>query len=88
MRRKPKRNAVTDASDGVPTFEGDIKSLFRERDRAAMIGFFDLWSLDDVKANAEAILAAARTCSMPCDGPWPNDKVDLFGRWADSGTLR
>src|SRR5258708_38840803 len=60
--------AVTSANDGGPTFEGNIKSLFRERDRAAMLAFFDLWSFDDVKANADAILAAVRTGSMPC-GP-------------------
>src|SRR5713226_9034714 len=53
-------NAVTDASDGAPSFEGDIKSLFRERDRGAMLDFFDLWSFDDVKTDADAILAAVR----------------------------
>jgi hypothetical protein len=60
-------NAVTDASDGAPSFEGDIKSLFREQDRGAMLDFFDLWSFDDVKTNADAILAAVRGGSMPCD---------------------
>ncbi len=35
MRRKLKgENAVTGANDAAPTFEGDIMSLFRERDRA------------------------------------------------------
>jgi hypothetical protein len=61
---------VTDTDEGAPTFEGDIKSLFRERDRAAMLGFFDLWSFDDVNANADAILAAVRGGSTPCDAPW------------------
>src|SRR5260370_10266461 len=54
-------NAVTGANDSGPTFEAHIKSLFRERDRVAMLDFFDLWSFDDVKANADAILAAVRT---------------------------
>ena len=46
-------NAVTGANDSGPTFEAHIKSLFRERDRVAMLDFFDLWSFDDVKANAD-----------------------------------
>ena len=81
-------NAVTNTNDGGPTFEGHIKSLFRERDRAAMLAFFDLWSFDDVKANADAILAAVRAGSMPCDTPWSTEKVDLLERWVDSGTPR
>jgi len=77
---------VTDTDEGTPNFEGDIKSLFRERDRASMLDFFDLWSVDDVKANAAPILAAVREGSMPCDAPWPSEKVNLFQRWVDSGT--
>ncbi len=57
-------NAVTGANDGGPTFEGHIKSLFRERDRVAMLDFFDLWSFDDIKANADASLGAVRTGSI------------------------
>ena len=53
-----------------------------------MLDFFDLWSFDDVKANADAILAAVRTGSMPCDTPWTTEKVDLLERWVDSGTRR
>ena len=79
---------MTGANDGGPTFEGHIKSLFRERDRAAMRAFFDLWSFDDVKANVDAILAAVRTGSMPCDTPWSTEKVELLERWVDSGTPR
>ena len=77
---------MTGAKDGGSTFEGDVKSLFR--DRVAMLAFFDLWSFDDVKANADAILGAARRCSMPCDAPWSTEKVDLLERWVDSGTPR
>lgn len=77
---------MTDTDEGAPTFEGDIKSLFRERDHAAMLDFFDRWSFDDVRANADAILAAVRGGSMPWDMPWSNEKVNLFQRWVDSGT--
>ena len=72
----------------APTFESDIKPLFRESDRDAMIAAFDLWSFDDVKAHADAILGAVRSGSMPCDTPWPEERVDLVQRWIDGGTLQ
>jgi len=75
---------VTDTT--VPTFDSDIKPLFRESDRDAMIRAFDLWSFADVKANADAILGAVRSGSMPCDRAWPEDRVDLLQRWIESGT--
>ncbi len=66
-----------------PRFETDIKPLFRERDRGAMLRAFDLWSYEDVKANADRILAAIRSGAMPCDGRWPEEQVDLLRRWVD-----
>ena len=60
--------AGTDDSVG---FESQIKPLFRESDRRAMEMHFDLWSYDDVSANADPILERLRDGSMPCDGPWP-----------------
>jgi hypothetical protein len=76
---------MTDASDAALTFESDIKPLFRERDRGAMLSHFDLWSADDVRANADAILEAVRTGSMPCDRQWPTESVGLLRRWIESG---
>jgi hypothetical protein len=73
-------------SSTAPSFENDIKPLFRESDREAMLQAFDLWSFDDVTANGDSILGAVSAGSMPCDGPWPSDKVDLFKRWIDEGT--
>ena len=72
-------------SDQPVSYEADIKHLFRERDRDSMSFAFDLWSRDDVSANADAILARLRAGSMPCDGAWPEGQVDLFARWIDSG---
>ena len=72
---------MTDAT--VPSFETDIRPLFRDRDRGAMLRAFDLWSYDGVKANADRILAAVRTGSMPCDGRWPAEPIDLLQRWVD-----
>ena len=46
---------------------------------------FDLGSYDDVKSNADGILARLENGSMPCDGAWPADRVDTFRRWVESG---
>jgi hypothetical protein len=35
------------------TLGSAIKPLFRDSDRAAMLAVFDLWSLDDVRSNAD-----------------------------------
>ena len=76
---------MTDTADTTPTFESDIKPLFRERDRGAMRADFDLWSYDDVRAHADPILAEVSSGSMPCDAPWPGEKVDLLRRWVEGG---
>jgi hypothetical protein len=77
---------VTDTT--APTFERDIKQLFRESDRDAMVAAFDLWSFEDVKTHADAILGAVRSGSMPCDMQWPAERVDLLQRWIDGGALQ
>jgi hypothetical protein len=69
----------------MPTFQSDIKPLFRARDRSAMRFAFDLWSSTDVQRNATKILSAVRTGAMPCDGKWPPDQVALFQAWVDAG---
>ena len=68
-----------------PSFETDVKPLFRERDRGAMRPMFDLWSYDDVSDNADQILTAVRDGVLPCDGSWPSERVDVFQRWVESG---
>jgi hypothetical protein len=67
------------------SFEADIKPLFRDRDRASMRGSFDLWAYADVVANGEVIAERLADGSMPCDGAWPPERVDLFRRWLDGG---
>jgi hypothetical protein len=66
-------------------FEADIKPLFRERDRRAMLSHFDLWSYDDVSRAADSILTRLRDGTMPCDGAWPPDQIELFERWLEGG---
>jgi len=75
---------MTDQLSSV-SFERDVKPLFRERDRGAMSSHFDLWSYDDVDANADAILSALEAGSMPCDGQWDSDRVETFRRWVQGG---
>ena len=69
------------------SFEKDISPLFREKDRNAMRAFgpFDLWIYEDVKNNADSILAAVENGSMPCDEQWPKEKVEKFGTWVANG---
>jgi CDGSH-type Zn-finger protein/truncated hemoglobin YjbI len=68
------------------SFEAHIKPLFRASDRKSMSFVFDLWSHDDVAAHAAAILTRLQDGSMPCDGAWPAAWIEVFQRWAESGT--
>ena len=69
------------------SFESDVKPLFRERDRGAMlrVASFDLWARDEVAENSEAILDVLERGAMPCDGAWPEEQVALFRRWVEAG---
>ena len=67
------------------TFANDIRFLFRESDRDAMEAWFDLWSWDDVRDNADEILERLEDGSMPCDDPWPAERITLFRRWLEAG---
>jgi hypothetical protein len=50
-----------------------------------MLRHFDLWSHEDVSKHAPAILARLEGGTMPCDGAWPADRVDVFRRWLAQG---
>ena len=47
---------------------------------------FDLWSHDDVSRHAEAILARLQEGTMPCDGAWPQERVETFENWISAGS--
>jgi hypothetical protein len=70
------------------SYEADIKPLFREEDRASMDFVFDLWSYDDVKANAALILERIEDGSMPCDDPWSDEKTQRLRDWIAAGMPR
>jgi hypothetical protein len=72
--------------DPVVGFEHDVKPLFRERDRGSMQRSFDLWSYDDVRSNAEAILDRVSDGSMPCDVEWSSEQIGVLRRWIEAGT--
>ena len=67
------------------SFSEHIKPLFRDKDKKAMQRHFDLGSYQDVKRHAAAILERLQKGSMPCDGAWPQEQVEVFQRWVESG---
>jgi hypothetical protein len=79
------RRMDSPSNDERLSFATDIKPLFRQHDRQSMEKALDLWSYDDVRARASDILERVKTGSMPCDGAWPSEQVQVFQRWVDSG---
>jgi truncated hemoglobin YjbI/CDGSH-type Zn-finger protein len=77
--------AARPGPDEPVSFAAHIRPLFRDRDRQSMSFAFDLGSYADVSANAQPILDRVRNGSMPCDAAWPQEKVQVFQRWVDSG---
>ncbi len=69
----------------APSFEADIRELFREKDRQRMEWAFDLWRYEDVRDNAPAILERLEEGDMPCDQEWPQDRIEEFRRWMQGG---
>lgn len=68
------------------TFDGDIKPLFRDQDVNAMAFAFDLHDYEEVSQNASGILSRLEAGDMPCDEPWPPERIALFKDWIDAGT--
>jgi truncated hemoglobin YjbI/CDGSH-type Zn-finger protein len=89
---RPAQAAVAAPVQAMPTddepvsFEAHVKPLFRASDRASMRFAFDLWNVDDVRAQGQAILSRLEQGSMPCDGAWPADWIALFRRWLSDRT--
>ena len=77
---------ATDQRAGM-SFERDVRPLFRERDRGAMLGVakFDLWKQEDVAEHSQDILKRLEDGSMPCDQAWPEEQVAVFRQWVDAG---
>jgi len=73
------------SAERAVSFAANIRPLFREKDVRSMARHFDLTSFEDVSTVADRILGRLRSGSMPCDGEWPSEQVDLFERWIRGG---
>jgi hypothetical protein len=71
-----------------PSFERDIRTMFRPEDIEAMSFTFDLSSYADVAEHAELIWQRLEDGTMPCDAAWPAADVERFGAWIESGKAR
>lgn len=67
------------------SFIEHIEPLFSQRDQEAMLIVFDLWAVEDVREHAEGILEQLESGRMPCYGAWPQEQVELFRRWTQTG---
>ena len=80
--------AATLPAPGEPVrFAEHIKPLFRSTDRQSMSFAFDLWEFGDVSLHADAILERLEAGSMPCDGAWPAERIEVFRAWVAAGKL-
>jgi hypothetical protein len=77
------------------SFEADIRPLFTELDIRAMSKVFNLADYGDVRAHAAAIYDRIRGIGgavMPPpprgNGPWPEDRIELFAKWMADGSPR
>lgn len=71
------------------SYAKDIRPLFRDTDVNAMTQFggFDLSQFEDVFTWADEILKRLEVGDMPCDAPWPAERVALFKQWINDGKL-
>jgi hypothetical protein len=88
--RNPTQEAVGPPVPPGPalSFEVDIKGLFRASpDRTVMLAIsgFDLHKFEDVRDNADRILARIEDGTMPCDGNWSLDKIEKLRKWIADG---
>jgi hypothetical protein len=83
VKRRNSRESMVMAK----SFAVDIRPLFRDSpDVDSMQGYgLDLSSYEDVKARASEIYASLADGSMPCDEPWPPDRLAFFKLWMDEG---
>lgn len=75
------------SADERVQFASQIRPLFRAKDRQSMLRHFDLGSYEDVSAHADRILQRLSAGTMPCDGAWPPEQIQVFERWVRGGKL-
>jgi len=70
------------------SFAKDIRPLFRDDDIECMSGagvHLDDFAWMSVPANAQQVLHAVSSGSMPPDAAWPKERVALLQQWIDAG---
>lgn len=79
----------------VPTWEADVKPLFRTKDRMAMLMSLDLFDYDQVRERFDEIygIIKAKTVfgfasGMPPDTTWSLARLHLLKAWKTGGFLR
>jgi CDGSH-type Zn-finger protein/truncated hemoglobin YjbI len=82
---EPEPEIALPGPDEALSFAAHVKPMFRERDRESMRFAFDLWSYENVSQHADAILERLDAGTMPCDGAWPPERVEVMRRWVASG---
>jgi hypothetical protein len=65
-------------ADEPVQFATHSKPLFRLKDSQSMRLHFDLGSYEDVSADADHILESLRTGTVPCDGAWPSEQIEVL----------
>ena len=73
----------------TPHFESDIRELFRPEDIAALrAAGWPAASYEDFKRDGALILRWLEDGSLPADGAWPAEDIDLFDQWLAAGAPR
>ena len=70
--------------DEALTFGAHIKPLFRARDRDSM-RFASTSGPTATSAPRDATLERLKAGTMPCDGAWPPERIDVLQRWIAAG---
>jgi Subtilase family len=84
---KSQMSTVSETTLSV-SFQNQIRQLFRVKDISAMrtFGGFDLSKYEDVAKHSASIYSRLLEGSMPCDGAWKQNDIDLFKKWIDEGS--
>jgi len=60
-----------------------IRGLFTWNNAQCMTKYLNLTNFDSVNDNADKIYTMVSQGKMPPGDPWPQDQIDLFGKWVN-----
>jgi truncated hemoglobin YjbI len=84
---RPEAGTVVPAANDKVSYTVHLKPLFRLVDQQSMKWAFDLWSYEDVVSHADKIWTRISGGTMPPDGAWPAERVEILRRWIADGKL-